>query len=116
MEQLELLGQLHDKSSLTEIQEYTRKILDIRGFSHNTIEEEMLLLLEEVGELAKAVRKASPRMNIDIERMQNYDTIESEAADIFIVLMKICNMLDISLFEALVAKEKINCGRKWGAL
>ena len=47
--------------------------------------------------------------------MQNYDTIESEVADVFIVLTTVCNKLNINLFEALKEKELINCERTWSS-
>jgi hypothetical protein len=36
----------------------------------------MLLLTEEIGELAKAVRKSATSMAIDYEKIQNYDTVD----------------------------------------
>lgn len=38
----------------------------------------MLLLTEEIGELAKAVRKSATSMAIDYEKIQNYDTVDVE--------------------------------------
>ena len=55
----------------------------------------MLLLTEEIGELAKAIRKDKTSMSIDKSKINNYDTIESEVADVFIVLCSICNKLNI---------------------
>ena len=57
----------------------------------------MLLLLEKVGELAKAIRKNATNMSIDNSKINHYDTIESEVADVFIVLSSICNKLNIDL-------------------
>lgn len=73
----------------------------------------MLLLTEEVGELAKAIRKEKNLMSIDNIKINNYDTVESEIADVFIVLCNICNKLDIDLFRALKNKEKENITRRW---
>lgn len=52
-------------------------------------------------------------MKIDGKKEYNYDTVESEIADVFIVLNSLCNLLDINLFEALKEKESINVARKW---
>ena len=60
----------------------------------------MLLLLEKVGELAKAIRKNATNMSIDNSKINHYDTIESEVADVFIVLSSICNKLNIDLYKA----------------
>ena len=73
----------------------------------------MLLLLEEVGELAKAIRKNATNMSIDKDKISHYDTIESEVADVFIVLNSVCNKLDIDLYQALKEKEKKNIKREW---
>ncbi len=71
------------------------------------------MLIEEVGELAKAIRKDTAKMGIDKNKISNYDTIESEIADVFIVLVAMCNVLDIDLFTALKNKEKENINRQW---
>ena len=65
----------------------------------------MLLPLEKVGELAKAIRKNATNMSIDNSKINHYDTIESEVADVFIVLSSICNKLNIDLYKALKDKE-----------
>ena len=73
----------------------------------------MLLLTDEVGELAKAIRKDTANLKIDSSKIENYDTIESEVADVFIVLNSICTALDINLFDTIYNKESINIRRKW---
>ena len=112
MGQMDLLHTINKDSSLTQLQDYVQKIVELRGFDES-IQETMLLLLEETGELAKAIRKAVTKMSVDVNRLQNYDTIESEAADVFFVLTAICNKLHINLFDALKEKERINCERDW---
>lgn len=73
----------------------------------------MLLLLEETGELAKAVRKTLPEASIDYGKIENYTDIEEEIADVFIVLTSICNRLDINLYDAIKKKEEKNIKRQW---
>ena len=113
MNQIDLLHTVNEKASLNQIQEYIKNVLDLRGFSNESIQETMLLLLEEAGELAKAVRKTATNMSVDVDKMHNYDTVESEVADVFIVLMAVCNKMNINLLSALKEKEKKNCGRNW---
>lgn len=103
-EQLELWKNLKEDNTLEEVQEYIRKVIEIRGFSNQSIEQAMLLLTEEIGELAKAIRKEKTTMSIDNNKIRNYDTIESEVADVFIVLCTICNKLNINLFSSLKYK------------
>ena len=45
--------------------------------------------------------------------MYNYDSVESEIADVFIILNNICNCLNINLYECVMKKEKININRVW---
>lgn len=113
MNQKLLLEQLSSNASLPEIQEYIEKVVELRGFSNQPVTETMLLLLEETGELAKAIRKAKTRMSVDVDKMDNYDTIESEVADVFFVLTALCNQNGINLIEALKEKEKKNIERNW---
>ena len=113
MDQKELLSEINENTSLGEVQDYIKKVVELRGFVNQPIQETMLLLLEETGELAKAIRKAETKMSVDVDRLQNYDTIESEVADVFFVLTAICNQLDINLLDALKEKELKNCERNW---
>ena len=112
-EQKQLLNKLNEKTSLIELQEYIKKVIEMRGFANKSIQEEMLLLLEETGELAKAVRKKLPDGNVDKNKISNYTEIEEEVADVFIVLTNICNILEIDLYKKFIYKEKINVERKW---
>ncbi|MDO4283396.1 MAG: MazG nucleotide pyrophosphohydrolase domain-containing protein [Clostridia bacterium] len=108
-----LLSKLNNTSSLQEIQNYIQNVIHMRGFGDQSIEQTMLLLTEEIGELAKAIRKDATSMSSDKAKIYNYDTVESELADVFIVLLSVSNTLNIDLFHALREKEKININRKW---
>ena len=113
--QLQLLENLNKNSSLNEVQSYFKEMIKLRSFINNkeNISNIMLLLTEEVGELAKAIRKDATGLKIDSNKIGNYDSIESEIADVFIVLNSICTALDINLFDAIYNKERINVDRKW---
>jgi len=111
--QKELLNSLTDDNSLREIQHYIKKVIEMRGFGNQPVQEATLLLLEEVGELAKAIRKSGTNMSVDINKLHNYNSVESEVADVFIVLVSICNLLDIDIFQALKYKETKNINRTW---
>ena len=115
IKQKELLNKLSDKSSLRELQDYIKKVIKMRISTSNTIEQQVLFLMEETGELAKAIRKEKTNMHIDKQKLNNYDTVEHEIGDVFIVLAGLCNMLDIDMFEAIIGKEQINCDRNWEA-
>lgn len=104
---------LNNKNSIDEVQEYIRQVITIRGFSEQKVQDKMLLLLEETGELAKAIRKTLPEASVDYEKIENYTDIEEEIADVFIVLISICNKLNINLFDTIKKKEGKNIKRQW---
>lgn len=111
--QLELWNNLNENNTLQEVQQYIKDVIEIRGFANQEIEKTMLLLLEEVGELAKSIRKSATNMSIDENKINRYDTIESEVEDVFIVLSSVCNKLDIDLYKAIKHKEEENIKRVW---
>jgi len=111
--QSELYELLNEKNTLNEIQNYIKDVIKIRGFSEQKVQDKMLLLLEETGELAKAIRKTIPEASVDYERIENYTDIEEEVADVFIVLVSICNRLNINLYDAIIKKEEKNIKRQW---
>lgn len=112
-EQNKLYEFLNENNSLNEVQDYIRTIITIRGFSEQRVQDKMLLLLEETGELAKAIRKTLPEASIDYDKIENYADIEEEIADVFIVLVSICNRLNINLYDAMKKKEEKNIKRQW---
>ena len=95
-----------------ELQNYINNVLEIRGFNNQSIELKLMLLMEEVGELAKSIRKNSTRLPIDRCKINNYSSIE-EIADVLIVLFSIANKLQIDLYDAFLKKKKENIKRKW---
>ena len=111
--QQELLKKLTDKSSINEIQSYIKEVMQIRGFNKEKSSDKILLLVEEVGELAKAIRKNENNLGIDKTNEYNYSSIESEIADVFIVLLSICDILNIDLLKAFLNKEEENSKRIW---
>ena len=71
MELKEKLEMLNENSSVAEIQQYIRDMKKDRKFDNVTIEREMMLFLEELGELAKAIRK-NTKGHLDVAK--KYDT------------------------------------------
>ena len=111
--QQELLKKLSNESSINEIQSYIKKVMEVRGFNKEKSSDKILLLVEEVGELAKAIRKNESNLGIDKTKEYNYSSIESEIADVFIVLLSICDILNIDLLKAFLNKEEENIKRIW---
>ena len=71
-----LLKKLSDKSSINEIQSYIKKVMEVRGFNKEKSSDKILLLVEEVGELAKAIRKNENKLGIDKTKECNYSSVE----------------------------------------
>ena len=113
-EQKKLLNLLiNSNKNINQIQKYIEDVIELRGFSNQKVQDKMLLLFEETGELAKAIRKTLPKASIDYDKIEDYTEIEEEIADVFIVLVSICNKLNINLYEAFKNKEEKNVERKW---
>ena len=110
---MELFENLKLSSTLPDIQCYIKRVLELRGFSNQSIKDKLLLLTEEIGELTKAVRKNLVGASVDHDRISNYDSVESEIADVLIVLISVANLLDIDIFKCFKEKEKININRTW---
>jgi len=90
---------------------YIKDMKKDRKFDGVTIEREMMLFLEELGELAKAIRK-NTNGHLDIAKEYN-DNVEEELADCFIYLLSIANMNNVDIFKAFKDKETKNCDRVW---
>jgi len=96
--------------SLAEYQVLIKQLVKERGFDKETVPEVFTLFVEEVGELAKAIRKSNGQ-KVDKTRRQH--DVEEEAADVFWLLIDLCNRLDIDLENAFLQKEKKNQSRTW---
>lgn len=110
-ELLKKLNTLNEKSSIKDIQEYANKMIEERGFEDETPQDILMLLTEELGELAKEVRK-STSVKIDVNKTKRESHIE-EIADIFNYLLAMCRATNVDLFEAFKKKEEINMKRTW---
>ncbi|HSX04964.1 MAG TPA: MazG nucleotide pyrophosphohydrolase domain-containing protein [Candidatus Saccharimonadales bacterium] len=97
--------------TLAEIQAYMAAVVKHRGFDKETLQDSFILLTEEVGELAKALRKHEGRAPVATD--STIGAIEHEAADVFWMLICVCNHLGIDLETALRDKEEINKQRRW---
>ena len=81
-----------------------------RGFDKDTLSENFMMLLEECGELAKAARTNT---GLKLAHDAAAQDAAAETADILIILLGICNILDIDLEAAFRAKEEKNKQRVW---
>ena len=95
----QLLDQLTREDSLDLIQKYVEEKININTFKKQDVSSEMFRLFFNVIELGKEIR-----ISLYNENVKNS---ESKIADIFLVLISICNSLNINLFDALTEKEKM---------
>ena len=64
------------------------------------------MFTEEVGELAKAIRKETGFKGE--KKSDNYDNLREEFADVLNYLMELANRFDVNLAEVYFEKHKIN--------
>ncbi|MFA6601632.1 MAG: MazG nucleotide pyrophosphohydrolase domain-containing protein [Candidatus Paceibacterota bacterium] len=96
--------------TLKELQTYFAEKSKERGFDKETAQDTLLLMMEEVGELARAVRKQS---GIKTDNKSKIYPIQEELADILIYLLHISNILKLDLEESFWKKEEENKKRVW---
>ncbi|MEZ4685489.1 MAG: MazG nucleotide pyrophosphohydrolase domain-containing protein [Bacteroidia bacterium] len=98
---------------LPSLQQYVHDVCKARGWDSATNLETFLLFTEEVGELARAIRKQHAlfiKKGTDSESKQ---ALAEEFADVFSYLLDLANRYEIDLYEAFCAKEEVNAGRDW---
>ena len=96
--------------SLVKLQKYIWQMNIERGFDNEDASKKLVMLIEEIGELAKAVRKHVGMKFTDTTRQQE---IREELADVQIVLLGLATVLKEDMFSAVIEKEKKNRTRKW---
>lgn len=99
-----------NQKSLADYQTLIKHLTIERGFDKETVPEVFMLFLEEAGEFAKAARKAS---GIVTDKNSKIHDVEEEAADVFWLLIDLCNRLNIDLAKAFEVKELKNQQRSW---
>ena len=97
-------------ASLAAYQQYVRQVMQERGFDEETVSQKFMLLLEEAGEFAQAAReKANLAQSADVQT----EDINDAAADVFTILLDICNQLGLNLEQAFIKREHKNETRTW---
>lgn len=99
-----------DSDSLQEIQKYIwQKNID-RGFSEEAPEKKLVMLMEESGELAKAIRQT---IGMGFSETTKMTDIKEELADVQIILLGLASTMNIDMLEAVHQKEAKNSKRSW---
>jgi NTP pyrophosphatase (non-canonical NTP hydrolase) len=94
---------------IKEAQQYIQEICKKHGWDKNTQSERFLLFVEEVGELAKAIRYEE---GMYVEKGKEQD-IAGEFADVFSYLLDLANKSGVDLEDALIKKQEANLSRVW---
>lgn len=98
--------------TLDQLQKYIEHVVLKRGFSKETPRDILLLMVEELGELAKTIRKEIG-LKTDKNKNNRYPRVSEELADILIYLLDLSNTCGIKLFDSFYKKELLNSKRIW---
>jgi len=105
------VAQLPENPTLNDLQRYVAAVCQERDWTKDTPPEKFMLFVEEVGELAKAMRKAAGLY--DEQARPREISLEEEFADVLSYLLDLANCFQVDLEAAFRAKEQVNQTRKW---
>ncbi len=97
--------------TIKELQRYIAEKIKERGFEDETLEERLLLLTEEVGELIKACRKMQG-MYVDVNKEKIHD-LGGELADVVNMIFTVGIELGLDIEKEFLLKEAENDKRIW---
>jgi NTP pyrophosphatase (non-canonical NTP hydrolase) len=103
-------NEITEDMTLENLQSYIHRMIIERGFEKETVDQTLILLMEELGELAKAVRKESGMKFSETTRRTE---LEEELADVQIVLLVLADKLGLDMRTVVAAKERKNSKRVW---
>jgi NTP pyrophosphatase (non-canonical NTP hydrolase) len=83
--------------------QYLQKYIKLKDFNPEIKEQYFLKLSEEVGELARAMRKNQRMVDAQVK-----ETIEEELWDVIYYALAIANTYDIDLEQVIPLKERLN--------
>lgn len=105
------MADLKDNPTLADLQQYVAAICEERGWTKDSPAEKFMLFVEEVGELAKEMRRAA---GLYLEPAKQRDlTLADEFADVLSYLLDLANCYHVDLEAAFRAKERVNQARRW---
>src|SRR5579859_5381687 len=108
---MNFMAYLPEHPTLKDLQNYIDEVCRERGWVKDTYAEKFLLFSEEVGELAKAMRKAAGLY--EEKAKQKNIKLEEEFVDVLSYLLDLANCLQVDLEKAFREKEQVNLSRKW---
>ena len=90
------------------LQEYYRRVAERRGWANESPRDTLLLMTEEMGELARAVRK---EVGLARDGVFPEGSVAEELADLQLYLVHLASALGVDLGSAVTSKEKANAER-----
>lgn len=96
--------------SLRDLQEYVWQMNIERGFSNEDASKKLVMLIEEVGELAKAVRQ---KAGMKFTNTTKQTELAEELADVQIILLGLASLTGVDMCQAVAQKEAKNRQRTW---
>lgn len=99
------MADLASKPTLDDYQKLISELIIERKYDEETVPEVFTLLVEEIGELAKAIRKYNGQKVHTDSQTHN---VAEELADVFWLLIDLSNRLGVDLEQAFRAKEEKN--------
>jgi NTP pyrophosphatase (non-canonical NTP hydrolase) len=105
------MANLPEHPTLSDLQHYLDAVCQERGWTKDSPAEKFVLFIEEVGELAKAMRKATGLY--EEQAKARAMPLEEEFADVLSYLLDLANCFHVDLEAAFRAKEAINQTRTW---
>lgn len=110
------LPAIPQNATLPQWQSYLAEVVAARGWDQVSELELFLLLNEEIGEFAKALRKARnlfDQEGVSTGATEAREELSDELADIFSYVLDLANRLEIDLDKAFRNKEEKNRSRSW---
>jgi NTP pyrophosphatase (non-canonical NTP hydrolase) len=105
------MAYLPEHPTLKDLQHYIDEVCKERGWVKDSYAEKFLLFTEEVGELAKAMRREAGLYEEKAKQQQS--ELAEEFADVLSYLLDLANLYQIDLEAAFREKEQINETRTW---
>ena len=107
--------------SMANFQQYIKDLEAFHGWDDVDLVHNVFLMVEEVGELAKGIRKYEKLFDEEAKRGEDTrpdagparENVAEEIVDVFNYLLAIANRLDIDVEAAFRAKNGLNVERVW---
>lgn len=104
------MAELKSQPTLADLQQFIAEVCRERGWDKRAVTEKMLFLTEEVGEVARAVRK---ELELGDTKPATTDHLGEELVDVLNYILDLAVSFDIDLEQAFRAKWQKNASRTW---